>query len=339
MINVGVIGLGMMGITHLDIYCKHKDVKVVAVSDIDPDRLSGHVRVGGNIEGQTQGAFDLKLARQYDEGVRLIRDPDIQLVDICLPTPLHVKYALKALKAGKHVMVEKPLGRTAREADKLAQAASESDSIVMPGMCMRFWPGWDWLKQAVTEGRYGRVLSASFQRLASHPGLDSPFYGNGEACGGAALDLHIHDTDFIQWCFGVPKSVSSRGYSSLTSALDHITTQYEYGSQGPVVTAEGGWAMAPGFAFVMRYTVNFQQATAVFDLAAPTPLTLSRGGKSETVAIDAGQGYEREIDYLLQCLASGQNPKTVTLDDAATSVRIVEAEVRSAMSGKRVRIK
>jgi len=120
MIKVGVIGIGMMGSTHLDIYSRLKQARVVAISDIDPDKLSGKARAKGNIEGQAQGLFDMAAVRKHDEGMKLIADEEVELVDICLPTPLHMKYARAALKAGKHVMVEKPLARTRREADILA---------------------------------------------------------------------------------------------------------------------------------------------------------------------------------------------------------------------------
>ena len=96
MIRVGVIGLGMMGQTHLDVYSRRSDVKVVAISDKDPDRLAGKSKAQGNVEGQAQGAFDLSQAKPYAEGMDLIKDKDVDLVDICLATPLHVEYAIKA---------------------------------------------------------------------------------------------------------------------------------------------------------------------------------------------------------------------------------------------------
>ncbi|MFA7236637.1 MAG: Gfo/Idh/MocA family oxidoreductase, partial [Phycisphaeraceae bacterium] len=146
-----------MGNTHLDVYAKRKDVKVLAISDIDPDRLSGKARATGNIEGQAKGAFDLATVRRYDEGMKLIADPDVELVDICLWTPLHVEFALAALKAGKHVLVEKPLGINTADARKLVVAAKKSKKMIMCAMCVRFWPGWDWLKDAVANKTYGKV--------------------------------------------------------------------------------------------------------------------------------------------------------------------------------------
>lgn len=104
------------------------------------------------------------------------------------------------------------------------------------------------------------MLGAQFRRVSNHPG--GPFCSNGEACGGAILGLRIHDTDFVQYCFGEPRAVFSRGYAKDTSHIDHVVTQYLY-DYIPLVVAEGGWSMQAGFGFSMQYTVNFEQATAV----------------------------------------------------------------------------
>lgn len=339
MVRVGVIGLGTMGCTHLDVYAKRDDVQVVAVSDLLPARLSGTERAAGNVKGQAQGGFDLNQPglKKYDQGKKLIRDKSVDLVDICLTTPLHLEYARAALKAGKHVLVEKPLARTTRDAKKLAAAADAATGMAMCAMCMRFWPGWTWLKQAVSDQRFGAVQAAAFRRVASHPG--GAFYANGELCGGALLDLHIHDTDFIQHLFGMPRSVSSIGYSKITGAVDHVLTRYQY-DHVPLVVAEGGWAMAPGFGFTMQFTVNFDAATAVFDLAAAKPLMVYRPNEQpQAVDLPPKMGYELEIDYFINCINSGRKPTVVTLADAARSVQIAEAEAKSvAAGGKAVKV-
>ncbi len=336
MVNVGVIGLGMMGLTHLDAYARRGDVKVVAISDRDPNRLSGKVKAQGNVEGQAQGGFDFANVRKYDEGADLIKDDEVEVVDICLPTHLHVDYARAAMKLGKHVLIEKPLARTAEDAAKLAAAAKRSKGVAMCAMCMRFWPGWSWLKQAIDERTYGRVFAAQFRRVASHPG--GAFYSNGDLSGGAILDLHIHDTDFIHFLFGVPKSVTSVGYSKITSAVDHISTHYHY-DDVPMVVAEGGWAMADKFSFKMTYTVNFERATAVYDMSA-NPLTIYEYGKEpRVVELDPRMGYDIEIDYFLDCVKKGIKPRTVTLTDAANTIAIIEAEEKSVRTGKTVKVK
>lgn len=333
-VKVGVVGLGMMGFTHLDAYHEMGDVEVVALADGNPKRLTGEERPGGNIQGQAQGGFDFSKVKKYATAAELIADPEVQVVDICVPTPGHLEWCKAAFAAKKHVLVEKPLARTAADARQIAELAKAAGVFAMPAHCMRFWPGWTWLKEVVTAAKYGKVLSASFKRAASFPG--GPFYKDGAASGGAALDLHIHDTDFICHLFGTPNAVSSAGYSNISGEPDHIFTQYHYAG-GPVVTAEGGWSMAVGYPFCMQYTVNFEKATAVFDITAENPLRLYESGK-EPLAIELpkGMGYAAEIAYFIQCVKTGKRPETVTLDQAAETVRVIEAEVASVKTGRSV---
>jgi len=334
MINVGVIGLGMMGLTHLDAYAKLADAKVVAISDKMADRLSGKTKAAGNVEGQAKGTFDFATVRKYTEGLDLINDREIEVVDICLPTPMHLEYALAALKAGKHVLIEKPLCRTSADAGKLVAAAKEAKGISMVAMCMRFWPGWTWLKRAVAERTYGKVLAATFRRVCNHPG--GAFYSNGELSGGAILDLHVHDTDFVQYLFGMPKAVQSFGYRKVTSEIDHVVTHYLY-DDVPLVVAEGAWAMADGFGFKMQYTVNFERATAAFDFPATNPLMLYEPGKApQVVTLEPQMGYDYEIAYFLDCIQQNRRPEKVTLEDGWNCLKIVEAESQSAKTGKAV---
>ena len=96
--------------------------------------------------------------------------------------------------------------------------------------------------------------------------------------------------------------------------------------------------MAPGFGFQMQYTVNFEHATAVFDLAATDPLRLVRNGKSQAVKVKAGMGYEHEIAYFVKCVRTGTRPRTVEPASAALSVKLVEAEVRSIRTGRPVKV-
>lgn len=337
MVKVGVIGLGMMGLTHLDAYAKRDDVEVVAIADKDPKRLSGEVRAVGNVDGQAQGGFDLSKPHKFDEGKNLIRSKRVEVIDICLPTHMHLDYARAAFRAGKHVLIEKPLARTYSDAKKILRAAEQFDGVAMCAMCMRFWPGWTWIKDAVDNKTYGKVLSATFRRVAQHPG--GGFYENGDLCGGALLDLHIHDTDFVHYLFGIPDAVTSRGYSAITNQPDHLVTQYHY-DDVPLVVAEGGWAMAKGFGFTMSYSVNFERATAEYKLGQDKPLTLYEPGKSPAaVELEPRMGYDIEIEYFLDCIKTGRKPQTVTLDDAANTIRICEAEGKSIASGRTVKLR
>lgn len=331
-LRVAVLGLGMMGNTHLDVYSRRPDVEVIAMADANPDRLSGKVRAGGNIEGQASGDHLFPEARRYAEAAELIDAEEADIIDICLPTPLHQRYALQALERGRHVLVEKPLCRSAAEAAALAEASeARPKQFLMPAMCIRFWPGWDTLKQAIDDRRYGTLRALSIQRLATHPG--GAFYLDAEACGGALLDLHVHDTDFVAWCLGRPDSVSSTGYRQVTGGWDHVSTQYFY-PDGALVTAEGGWAMAPGFPFTMRYQANFEEATLSYQLGAERPLTIYHAsGESEQPELSPEMGYYFEIGYFLDCVRQGRPPRRVTARDGVQTMELYEAE-RAALEAR-----
>jgi predicted dehydrogenase len=337
MVRVGVVGLGMMGLTHLDVYRTLSNVKIAAICDADAKRLSGEVHAAGNIEGQSQisvAHLPGDVRRCADIG-DVIGAKDIDLVDICLPTDMHMRFGVQALEAGQHVLIEKPLARTSEQAARLISAAENAKGMAFVGHCLRFWPGWSWLKDAVSDGRYGKVLSASFRRVVNHPG--GPFYTNGDRSGGAALDLHIHDTDFVQYLFGMPKAVTSFGYSKITNQPDHIITSYEY-DDVPLVVAEGSWAMADGFIFNMGFTVNFERATAEYDSALPQPLKLFENGKANTIELTSTMGYNFEIEYYIDCIEKQTPSTTVTLRDGLNTIKIIEAEVASLRSGRKVSI-
>ena len=332
--NIGIIGLGMMGRTHYEAY-QEIGAKVVAVADSDTKRAKGDLSgTAGNVLEGGLSQLPMDKIKGTTSASELINMKDVDIVDVCVWTPQHVEVVVEALRAGKHVLCEKPLARTVAEGERIAAAAAEAKGAFMPAMCMRFWPQWVWLKQAVVEKRYGKVLSATFRRVASMP---AGWYSNGKLSGGAALDLHIHDTDFVQHLFGMPKAVNSRGYIGASGEIDHLTTHYVY-DEVPLVAAEGGWTFSKGYGFSMQYTVNFEQATADYDLGrGEKPLRLVRDGQAEFIDCGPGYGYAAELKYFIDTVSGGRKPTTVTADDAVRSLRLVEAEVKSAKTGESVR--
>jgi predicted dehydrogenase len=335
MIRIGIIGLGFMGKTHYGIYDKLSNAQVVAIADADPKRAAGDLSGGwGNVKtGETSDQLPMDRIRGYTDWRELVANPDVDVIDVCLPTPTHVDIVPTCLSSGKHVLCEKPMARTSAEARTIADAAAKAKGLFMPAMCMRFWPEWEWLKRAVVENHYGRVLAANFRRVGSYP---AGWFMNGQMSGGALLDLHIHDTDFVYHLFGRPRGVFSRGYTGQSGEVDHVVTQYLYDGPHkgtPMVTAEGAWTMSPGYGFTMKYTVVFERATADYDLARAETLMVSANGKSEPIPHPKTDGWTGEIAYFLECVKTGQRPERVTADDAVAGLQIAEAERRSVFSG------
>jgi len=336
-VKVGIIGLGMMGRTHYEAYETNPDVQVVAVADADPKRAAGDLAgTAGNVLAGGISKLPMDRIKGTTDYRQLIAMSDVDVVDICVPTTQHLEVATAALKAGKHVLCEKPLARTLQEGEAIASAAQSAKGFFMPAMVMRFWPQWVWLKKAVAAGTYGKVRSATFRRVASMP---PGWYRDGRISGGAALDLHVHDVDFVYHLFGKPKAIGARGYTKTSGELDHVTSQFFY-DDVPHVYAEGSWCMADGFGFKMQYTVNFENATADFDLArGDQALLLSQGGKTEPVTCEPGAGYEYEMRYFVNCVKTGERPTVVTADDGVMCLKLLDAERESVRSGKVVEVR
>jgi predicted dehydrogenase len=337
MTRIGIIGLGFMGRVHYDTHSKVEGAQVVAVCDADPRRAAGDLSdTWGNVDKGSTRQLPMDRIKGTCDWRELITMPQVDVIDICLPTPAHVEVATAALATGKHVLCEKPMARSSADARKIADAAAKARGLFMPAMCMRFWPEWEWLKRAADEGRYGRVQSAIFRRVGSTP---AGWFRNGQLSGGAILDLHVHDTDFVYHLFGKPRTVSSTGHLGKSGEIDHVVTQYRYPNGPASVTAEGSWSAAEGFGFRMQFTVHFERATAEFDMARKEgALAVYADSKQQPVEVPKRDGYAGEMAYFIECVRTGRKPTQVTAEDAVTGLQIVEAEKRSIETGQPVAV-
>ncbi len=302
-IGVGVIGLGFIGARHVRAFAAADAAglanTLVAVCDADPARRAGLETGEGNLGPSARGAplFDARAVAGHERAEALIADPGVDLVCICTWTDSHVPLALAALEAGKHVLVEKPVALRPDEAARLAAAAAARPAqVCMPALCMRFWPGWDWLAQAVRDGRHGAVRAATFRRLSPAPRWGRTFYDDEARSGGALFDLHVHDADFVRACFGGTRLAAATG------SVRHVLAEYRCERVAGRVLAEGGWLDAPDAEFSMSYTVEFDELVAHWSFGSEPRLTLRRPGATEVVPLAPLTGYDGEVRALLGAL-------------------------------------
>jgi 1,5-anhydro-D-fructose reductase (1,5-anhydro-D-mannitol-forming) len=333
-IRVGICGLGFMGKMHFDTYKAMKGVKVTAIADVDPKKRKGDwSAIGGNIEAKGKGP-DLKGIAMYGKPEDLFKDENVDVIDITLPTYLHAQYAVKALKTGKPTICEKPMAIKSAEAKRMADTAVKTRTPLFLGHCIRFWPEYAKAKDLVDKKTYGKALQATFTRLSLTPSWSwKNWIVDPKRGGGAGLDLHIHDVDFVQYLFGKPSSVSATMASLKGNAPDHVVANYFWKNNKSLsVTAEGGWMYAPGFGFTMNFRINCEKATIVFDVAEGMKIH-TKSGKTLTPKVARGDGYSRELEYFIDCIKKNRKPKVVTPQSSVMSVKMVEAEVKSARSG------
>ncbi len=334
-VRVGIVGTGFMAVAHLRALRQVPAVRVAALCNPSGRHLDGDFSgVSGNVGTTDPVRLDMREVRAYRDLDAMLGNPDIDAVDITTPTDCHYGQSLAALRAGKHVLVEKPMARTGAQARELVTEAESSGRFLMPAMCLRFWPEWAWVKAAIADQRFGPVRSARFRRVAEPPAWGRSHFMDAGKSGGALLDLHIHDADFVSHCFGRPRRVSALGHPFVSGGIDHVVTQYEVAC-GAVVHAEGSWAMARGFGFNMSYTVNFDRATADYDLSrGAEALKLFEPERPPQVLCPGGpDGYTGQWLHFAECIQNGLPPRVVTAQDGAGAVELCEAELKSIESG------
>jgi predicted dehydrogenase len=336
MIKVGIIGFGFMGRMHYRCWKSMRNAHVVALCD--ENRQAWHGPGGGNIAG-AEGEVDLSDLTVYADPDEMLAREKLDAVSITLPTHLHAALTLKALERGVHVLCEKPMALSPADGQRMIEAAQKNGKILQIGHCIRFWPEYSKAKEIVDSGAYGRVVTASFQRYSAtaYSKKDSWFADENKS-GGMVFDLHIHDTDFVQYLFGMPAAVCSHAAITPDGGISHIFTHYNYPG-GPLVTAEGGWAMTPSYGFAMKFLIVMEKAVLSFSSASSPTLKLHpAAGEVSAPQLEAGDGYSRQIEYFVKTVRGEPVPVITTPEQALDSLRIAAAECESARKGSCVNV-
>ena len=325
-----------MGRMHYRCWKALPGVQVAAVCDSNAQALGDAACNRGNIAG-AEAEVDLTGTAVYEDFEQMLHDQSLDAVSITVPTFLHATCAIAALDAGLHVLCEKPMALTLDDGRRMIEAAERSGKLLQIGHCVRFWPEYAKAKEIVDDGRYGRVIAATFQRLAATAARKAhTWFADDTLSGGMAMDLHIHDTDFVQYLFGMPRAVSSGGTPVSRGTPAHMVTRYRY-DDDMLVTAEGGWAMMPSFDFEMRFHIALERATLCYDLKR-TPSLLLCPAEGETIQprCEEGDGYARQVEHFARRIRGETLPPVTTLEDSWNSLSIVLAECESARTGREV---
>jgi predicted dehydrogenase len=341
MTKIGIVGVGFMGMIHYLAAQKLRGATVTAICSRDPKKLAGDWRsIQGNF-GPGGDVMDLSNIKRYDRVDSLLADPEIDLIDICLPTTLHDSAAIAALKANKHVLVEKPICLEVGRADAMLEAAAKSRKLLMVGQVLPFFPEFRFAAEAIRDGRYGKLQAAHFKRVISRPDWSSAS-ADPEQTGGAAIDLHIHDTHFIGLVCGVPRAVNATGWRR-GSTVEYLTTQYLYGEESPAVSCCCGALAQKGRPFVHGFEIYLERATLTFE-SGTVPLTvLTEDGKNEQPSLLPGSddlvaAFTDEIQAAVDGVAAGRAPPALDAKLARDALGMCLVECESIRSGRAQRV-
>ena len=292
-----------------------------------------------NIDTGGSDLVDLAHLKTYRDYAELIADPDVQLVDVCLPTPLHAPVSIAALNAGKDVFCEKPMAFTTEQCAAMERAVQESGRQLMIGHCLRYWPQYVAAQKIIASGAHGKVLYARFQRVSGTPGWSwNNWLITGAQSGGAVFDMHIHDVDTALWWFGRPDSITADGViiNEMPALVDTI---WRY-DNGPVVSLHGIWDNNGG-PFSFSFKVVLERATVVHDSASGNPSVQiishgEQGDSIEEITVGDESAYQSEIEDFIECLQSGRKMERITPHESRVAVEVVREELRQITEKNRL---
>jgi len=332
--RVGLVGLGMMGSAHLTNYIEMKKnnegVELIAICDVDETKLKSGKATAGNLDVSSAG-FDLSMYTCYACMEEMIKNENLDFVDICLPTHLHAPMSIKAMEMGVHVFCEKPMARTSKGCDEMIATAKQTGKKLMIGHTLRYWDAYVFAKDYMDRNVFGKCLSGYFYRGGGTPVWSwENWLLTKERSGGCLLDQHVHDVDTIVWMFGLPKAVSTVGRNVVPgSGYDIVSTNYIY-EDGKIINAQDDWVInGEGYGFEMLYRLNFEKGALIFEKGRL--MVHPEGSKPFQAEFEGRNAYYDEIILFTKLLKGEDNFDYISLlESHRDTILLAEAEEKSA---------
>ncbi|MBO5060382.1 MAG: Gfo/Idh/MocA family oxidoreductase [Clostridia bacterium] len=313
MIKVALIGIGGMGKVHFDEYMKNPETQIVAVADVRTDMAKEKV----NDE-------NIRIYADMDE---LLANEDVDLVDISTPSYMHAEQSIKALKKGKHVICEKPMSISSEDTSKMIEAARESGKLYMTAHVVRFMSPYVYLKSIIDSGELGKIVHIDMKRISAIPRWSwEDWMRDIKKSGGNPFDMSIHDIDFVQYAFGMPKSVSGV-YNKMKNDNDYVISNLVYDDFTATIT--GGWFNCD-IAFKAEYAAIFENGWVeskdgkVYKNGEEVEIGKGEVSADTGINLSGLDGYADEIAYFVSCIKNGTQPEMVTPESSEDSVKLVE---------------
>ena len=314
MLKVALVGVGGISGAHIPAWNRMDDAELVALCDIRPEQMEHY-----------------PAQRHYTDFDEMLEKEEIDVLDICLPTYLHVEFAVKAMQKGIHVLCEKPISLKKDGVALAYRTAQENGVRFMIAQVLRFWPEYEFLKTVYDKKTYGGLLSGTMTRLGCCPKWSWDGWMMDEARSGLVpFDLHIHDVDFMVYAFGAPKAVTRR--RSRRPEQDYIHAVYDYGDF--FITTDASWYASP-YPFSAAFRFQFEHAVVAWEKGELTvyeqsgrvfhPLNADAQGDTGNIGLPQSDAYANEIRYFADCVKSGKTPDKVKPTELETVIDLLRA--------------
>jgi predicted dehydrogenase len=342
MVRIGIIGIGFMGYTHFEAARELSGGRVTAIATRDAKKLAGDwTSIKGNF-GPPGGHVDVSGLKCYADYHQLLQDPEIDLVDICLPTDKHFEVVMESLKAGKPTLVEKPISVDLKQAQQMVDTAAAMRVPFLVAHVLPFFPEFRFAAERIQDRRYGALKAAHFKRMICPPDWSGDM-SDFRKLGGWGIDLHVHDNHFISHACGRPDSVFSRGLMQ-EGFVNHVHTSYLYKGGAAVSCVSGGIA-ARGLQFAHGFELYFENATVLYDAGTlagewivSRPLSVfTNDGRMEQPQLNGSSSwcgaFTEELQLAVDSITGRRAPGPLSGDTALAALQLCWAEAGSIESG------
>ncbi|MFE8699869.1 Gfo/Idh/MocA family protein [Cytobacillus sp. FJAT-54145] len=317
--NIGLVGLGFIGKAHLNAY---QQIENAQVTTICTKKETMDTVYGGD------------FVTEYDD---LLSKKEIDIVDICLPTYLHEEYIIKAAKAGKHIICEKPLTLSVESANRILKVVQEHGVKLFVGHVLRFWPEYKVFKTYSESDKLKEIKVVHAKRLGQVPNW-STWFQDPEKSGGALFDLHIHDIDFLYYLLGETESVYAVGHKNLLGAWDHVMTTLTFKNGGKAFV-EASQRMQSGYPFTMALRTQTDDSILDFSVAAGENIENLKDSQHQfryysnnkvvEIHVDDEDPFKNELAYFVNCIEKNEENTMIPLDEVMYTLKLLEAIQRS----------
>lgn len=341
-LRVGVIGVGGIGFgTHLPGYARLSEVDIVAVCDTDESKLDRAVK-------------EYKVPNAFVDFGEMLKMRDLDAVNVCVPNYLHASISMAALRAGKHVLCEKPLAMNAEEAQAMVDEAEKQGRLFMIGVCRRYEDQSEQLKKMVQSGELGHIYAANigYMRRRGVPFWGDWFMDKSRAGGGPLIDIGVHILDLAWWLMGMPRPVS------VTGSVYHKIGDYRLGSANTKSNSSIYDVEDSAFAFIRfednqtiqlscSWALNIEKNHSYCELYGteagaqldPLRIYTERNGRLTDVdiATESIRSHYREIEHFVDCIKNSK-PVLSPASEAVQVMRMLDAIYKSAETTAEVKL-
>ncbi len=334
MVRMGIVGVGAMGRGHLG-NCekleKEGKLQVVALADTDPAAFGGGYTKSDYLPGMEKDSYRFSKYALYASAEEMLDKEKLDFVLIAAPTYEHEKLACQVMERGVHCLSEKPMALNLEQCDRMIACSEKNGVHLMIGQCLRFAGIYRVVKNYMESGELGEAWGGFYERGGSKPGRD--WFFRRELGGGGLFDQHIHDVDMVQYLYGMPRAVSTRGRICIPgSGYDMCVTNYIYDAPY-AVSSMNDWIKAErGFGRSLR--AEFEKGTVLCDDVKGLRVISREDGKNITPEYDPRDSHLIEVEFFSDLVAGRVKENTIcTPQSCRETIRLALAEAESADRG------